>query len=90
MYRMALRGFEKTLGPEHLWTVFAMSNMGAFYRARGSYMRARAMFQRALQGFEKAVGRESAYGPSCVRKFIWNFRHSGPAIREDLFQARRV
>ncbi|KAJ6181424.1 protein kinase subdomain-containing protein [Penicillium canescens] len=52
----ALRGFEKTLGPDHMATLSTINNLGNLYQSEGMLKEAEEMYQRALAGKEKALG----------------------------------
>ncbi|KAN0071275.1 HET domain containing protein [Elaphomyces granulatus] len=56
MYRRALRGYEKALGPDHTSTLNTVHNLGVLYISQGKLDEAEKMSQRALQGREKALG----------------------------------
>ena len=56
MYQRALRGREKTWGPDYTSTLDTVSNLGNLYAGRDDLDEAEKMYQRALQGMEKAWG----------------------------------
>ena len=56
IYRRALDGKEKALGPDHTSTLETVDNLGVLYRDQGRLMEAEAMYRRALEGYEKALG----------------------------------
>ncbi|KAI3322928.1 hypothetical protein HD806DRAFT_544998 [Xylariaceae sp. AK1471] len=56
MYQRALRGCEKTLGPDHTSTLDIVNNLGNLYSHQGKLKEAEEMYQRALRGKEKALG----------------------------------
>jgi tetratricopeptide (TPR) repeat protein len=58
MYKRALQGREKALGPEHTSTLSTVNNLGNLYADQGKLGEAEKMFERALQGYEKALGHE--------------------------------
>ncbi|KAK6425187.1 hypothetical protein LTR95_016308 [Oleoguttula sp. CCFEE 5521] len=58
MYKRALRGREKALGPEHMSTLHTINKLGNLYSEQGKLAEAETMYQRALQGREKAFGPE--------------------------------
>jgi tetratricopeptide (TPR) repeat protein len=58
IYRQALAGYEKTLGPGHISTLNTVKNLGNLYSGWGKLAEAEAMYQRALAGYEKALGLE--------------------------------
>ena len=47
LYRRALDGFEKALGPEHTSTLREVKNLGRFYRYQGKMEEAETMYRRA-------------------------------------------
>ncbi|KAI1739644.1 hypothetical protein F4680DRAFT_131809 [Xylaria scruposa] len=56
MYLRALRGFERTLGPDHKSTLDTVNNLGALYARQGKLSEAESIYLRALRGYEKASG----------------------------------
>ncbi|SLM38232.1 nb-arc and tpr domain protein, partial [Lasallia pustulata] len=58
MYRRALEGKEKALGPEHPSTLDTVHHLGNLYADQGKMAEAEAMYRRALEGKEKAWGPE--------------------------------
>ncbi len=58
MYRRALEGSEKALGPEHRSTLSTVNNLGLLYADQGKMQEAEAMYRRGLEGYEKAWGPE--------------------------------
>ena len=58
MYQRALKGYEKTWGPEHPSTLITVNNLGLLYADQCKIEEAEAMYQRALEGFEKVLGLE--------------------------------
>ncbi|EGY18632.1 pfs protein [Verticillium dahliae VdLs.17] len=56
MYRRALAGREKALGPNHTDTLRTVNNLGILYANQGKLAEAEEMFQRALAGYENALG----------------------------------
>ncbi|KAL2851636.1 hypothetical protein BJX68DRAFT_65137 [Aspergillus pseudodeflectus] len=56
MYRRALAGYEKALGPDHTSTLNTVNNIGLLYKDQGNLQVAEQMYQRALVGYEKALG----------------------------------
>jgi hypothetical protein len=55
LHRRALEGREKALGPEHLDTLFSVSQLGPVFLSQGKYKEAEAMYQRQLEGKEKVM-----------------------------------
>jgi tetratricopeptide (TPR) repeat protein len=55
MYKRALAGYEKALGPGHTSTLRTINNLGNLYRDQDRLAEAEAMYERALAGFEKAL-----------------------------------
>ena len=47
MYRRALAGKEKALGPDHTSTLNTVRNLGILYRNQGKLAEAETMYQRA-------------------------------------------
>ncbi|OHW93509.1 NB-ARC and TPR domain protein [Colletotrichum incanum] len=58
MYKRALQGKEKALGPDHTSTLDTVNNLGNLYLDQGQFKEAEAMYKQALQGYEKALGPE--------------------------------
>ncbi|GFF89029.1 hypothetical protein IFM47457_08012 [Aspergillus lentulus] len=58
MYRRALEGYGKALGPEHLYTLTSMANLGSVLERQGKYEEAEVMYRRALEGCGKVLGLE--------------------------------
>jgi tetratricopeptide (TPR) repeat protein len=58
MYKRALAGYEKALGPEHTSTLRTVNNLRNLYRDQGRLADAESMYNRALAGNEKALGAE--------------------------------
>ncbi|CCD42655.1 similar to kinesin light chain 1 [Botrytis cinerea T4] len=56
MYRRALEGYEKALGPDHTSTLDTVNNLGILYKDQGKLAEAEVMYRRALEGYEKALG----------------------------------
>ncbi|ROT37119.1 hypothetical protein SODALDRAFT_280094, partial [Sodiomyces alkalinus F11] len=56
IYRRALAGYEKALGPDHTSTLSTVNNLGNLYKARGKLDNTEAIYLRALAGTEKALG----------------------------------
>lgn len=54
MYRQALEGYQKALGPDNTSTLDIFNSLSTLYTAQGKLEGAEAMFQRALKGQEKA------------------------------------
>jgi len=58
MYKRALVGYEKALGPEHTSTLDTVNNLGVLYSDQDRHEDAEMMYKRALVGYEKALGAE--------------------------------
>jgi tetratricopeptide (TPR) repeat protein len=56
LYRRALEGEEKALGPDHPDTLETVNNLGDLLREKGDSEGAEELFRRALEGQEKALG----------------------------------
>ncbi|KAL4745474.1 hypothetical protein BDW72DRAFT_186605 [Aspergillus terricola var. indicus] len=56
MYQRALAGYEEALGPDHIYTLNTVNNLGILYLNQGKLKEAREMCQRALAGYEEALG----------------------------------
>jgi tetratricopeptide (TPR) repeat protein len=56
IYKRALAGTEKALGPNHTSTLDTVNNLGNLYCDQGKLDEAERMYQRALAGYEKALG----------------------------------
>ena len=55
MYKRAMAGYKKALGPEHTSTLTTVNNLGNLYQSQGKLAVAKAMYERALAGYEKAL-----------------------------------
>jgi len=58
MYKRALQGKEKALGPEHTSTLVTVNNLGSLYAKQGRLDEAEKMYKHAFEGLEKALGPE--------------------------------
>jgi tetratricopeptide (TPR) repeat protein len=56
MYKRALQGREKALGPDHTSTLDTVNNLGVLYVDQGKLDKAEEMYQRALEGYEERFG----------------------------------
>jgi tetratricopeptide (TPR) repeat protein len=68
MLQRALDGFEKTLGPDHIYTVNVVNRLGHLHEDMGNLASAQAKYRRALTGFEKALGLEHKETGSVARR----------------------
>ena len=66
MYRRALAGYEKVLGPGHPTTLDTVNNLGNLYCALDKFNEAEEMYMRALTGYEKALELEHTSSPGTV------------------------
>jgi len=57
-YLQALAGYEKTLGPDHTFTLNMVNNLSTLYTNQGKIREAKKMYLRALAEYEKAPGAE--------------------------------
>ena len=58
LYRRALEGYERTLGPDHPDTLASINNLAILIEAQGKPQEAEPLHRRALEGYEKAMGPE--------------------------------
>lgn len=63
MYKRALRGYEKALGPDHRLVLETVDNLAVIYRIRGKMAQAKEMYEWVLQGKKKLLGADH---PSAV------------------------
>ncbi|SLM37537.1 tetratricopeptide repeat domain containing protein [Lasallia pustulata] len=56
MFRRALEGREKALGPEHTSTLETVNNLGVLYKDQGKMAEAEAMFRREELELERGKG----------------------------------
>jgi tetratricopeptide (TPR) repeat protein len=56
LYRRALAGKEKALGPDHMSTFNTVNNLAGLYMKQDKLKQAGEMYQRALAVYEKALG----------------------------------
>ena len=55
LFRRALEGRERTLGPDHSDTLTSVNNLGFLLYAQGKLNEAEAMLRRALEGYERTL-----------------------------------
>jgi tetratricopeptide (TPR) repeat protein len=74
LWRRALEGREKALGPEHPDTLMSLNNLGTLFSDKGDYEGAEALCRRALEGLEKVLGRDhpDTLGSTCAVGSILN------------------
>jgi tetratricopeptide (TPR) repeat protein len=56
MYKQALAGYKKALGPDHVSSLDTVYNLGTLYAHQGRLKEAEEMLQRGLAGYKKALG----------------------------------
>ena len=56
LYRGALEGYERELGPDHPDTLTSVNNLGILLKDKGDYEGAEKLYRRALEGREKQLG----------------------------------
>ena len=56
LYRRALEGMERVLGPDHSDTLTSVNNLGLLLQARGELAEAEVLCRRALEGRERVLG----------------------------------
>ena len=61
LYRRSLRIFQKQLGPNHTWTLLAISDLGNVSQARGQQEIAEKFLRTALVGMEEHLGESHNY-----------------------------
>ena len=61
LYSRSLRIFQKQLGPNHTWTLLAISDLGNVSRARGQHETAEMFLRTALVGMEEHLGESHNY-----------------------------
>jgi tetratricopeptide (TPR) repeat protein len=77
MYRRALAGSEKALGPEHPDTFTSITNLGLVLDDQGKHEEAEAMHRQALQGYEKALGPEHPSTLTTMHNLAFNLKQLG-------------
>jgi Tetratricopeptide repeat len=85
MYKRALAGKERALGPEHTSTLDTVNNLGLLYRTQGKLDEAEQMYKRALAGEERkdrALGRDYASTLSMESTAIRHLETSDPGLTE--------
>ena len=55
LYRRALEGSERTLGPDHSDTLNSVNNLGSLLQDRGQLDEAESLYRRALEGSERTL-----------------------------------
>ena len=90
MYRRALEGYEKALGPEHTSTLNTVNNLGNLYKNQGKVVEAEAMYRRALEGKEKAWGPEHTSTLNTVNNLGILYANQGKMVEaEAMFRRAR-
>ena len=59
MHQRALEIYEKVLGPEHLFTITSVGNLGSVLHSQGKYEEAEPLLKRSLAIREKGLGPEA-------------------------------
>jgi tetratricopeptide (TPR) repeat protein len=72
MYGQALQGYQKELGPEHMWTLDTVYNLGNLYKIQGKLAEAEQIYERALDGYEKALGADNVTTYIPALNVIWS------------------
>jgi tetratricopeptide (TPR) repeat protein len=67
MYRQALAGYEKALGPEHTSTLRTVNNLDVLYFNQGRIAETEVMYQQALMDYEKVLGPENTSALQIVK-----------------------
>ena len=55
-YRLALEGWERTLGRDHPSTLTSVKNLGVLLQSQGKLTEAEPFYRRALEGQERTLG----------------------------------
>ncbi|KAH7006417.1 hypothetical protein EDB82DRAFT_573172 [Fusarium venenatum] len=66
IYKRLLQEYEKTLGPNHKWTLGTVHNLGLLYLKQGRFQQAETMHKQALQGFDETLGPEHIYTVTAI------------------------
>ncbi|KAA6413191.1 MAG: hypothetical protein FRX48_02935 [Lasallia pustulata] len=90
MYRRALEGSEKALGPEHTSTLDTVHNLGLLYADQGKMAEAEAMFRRALEGYEKAWGPEHTSTLGMVNHLAVLYKDQGKMAEAEAMYRRTL
>jgi tetratricopeptide (TPR) repeat protein len=87
MYRRALAGKEKALGPDHTSTLSTVNNLGNLYKNQGKVKEAEEMYRRALAGNEKALGPDHTSTLNTVNNLGSLYKDQGKLKEaEDMYQ----
>jgi tetratricopeptide (TPR) repeat protein len=81
MFKRALAGREKTIGPTHADTLMTVGNLSVLYRDQGRLVEAEAMFKRTLVGVEKVFGPDHTLTRRTVNNLANLYRHQ-PGLHE--------
>lgn len=78
---------EKALGPEHMDTAAALSDLAWLYKASGEYAKAEPLFKRALAIYEEVPGPEDPYTATALNNLAALYQVTGDyAKAEPLYQ----
>jgi hypothetical protein len=58
LYRRALKGLERVLGPEHPNTLIIVNNLAFLLNIRGDFAGAESLHRRAIEGRKRVLGPE--------------------------------
>ncbi|KAJ5147913.1 hypothetical protein N7526_001265 [Penicillium atrosanguineum] len=87
MYRRALAGKEKVLGPDHTSTLITVNNLGNLYSNQGKLEEAEKIYQRALIGYEKALGPDHTFTLGTVNNLGLLYSNQGKLEEaEEMYQ----
>jgi tetratricopeptide (TPR) repeat protein len=87
LYRQALLGKERHLGPDHLSTLQTVNKLGNLYAGQGKTASAEEMYQRALQGKENTLGPEHTQTLATVNNLGLLYADQGKmAAAEDMYK----
>lgn len=70
MYRRALEGYPKALGPGHKSTLDTVDNLGNLYANQGKIQEAEGMYRRALDGTEVKIRKRERKPKLCNRRVV--------------------
>jgi tetratricopeptide (TPR) repeat protein len=86
LFRRALEGKEKELGPHHPDTLTNVDNLGQLLRDEGDDVGAEALFRRVLNGREKALGVQHPETLETLRRLGNSLRRGDEEEKEALFR----
>jgi tetratricopeptide (TPR) repeat protein len=76
-FRLAVAGYEKTLGPDHPETLKGVGNLAGLYSEKGNHPAAELLYKRALAGQEAVLGPDHPDTLTSVHNLAALYRETG-------------